>query len=125
MKEALTYKITEAAEFLAQGVKGEKYCFRKDKSEEVVVYFSEDIEFMGVHVVTKGKADIVAMSECTGVILGLKTERFQYYLDHGHLLDEERCFSLTFNSRSYDFVVRSKSYRDRIVDDLRFLRECF
>ena len=71
VKEALTCKITEATEFLAQGVKGEKYCFGKDKSEEVVLYFSEDLEFMGVYVVTKGKAEIVAMSECTGLILGL------------------------------------------------------
>ena len=121
MKEALTMKIADASDFLAKGVELEKYCFGKEKIEDVVLYFSEDLQFMALYVFVQQRIDIVSMSECIGVTSGTKTARFHDYLMSKVLLDEEKCFSLLFRDRSYDFMGKNKDHRDRIVNDIKFL----
>ena len=121
----MTRKITDAVEFLAQGVQLEKYCFGVNKVEDVFINFSEDIETMAVYVIAKGRTDILSMKECTNITVGMKTSRFQFYFENKLIQDEERCFSINFPSRSYDFVTKSKSQRDKIINSINFLRDCF
>ena len=121
----MTRKITDAVEFLAQGVQLEKYCFGVNKVEDVFINFSEDIETMAVYVITKGRTDILSMKECTNITVGMKTSRFQFYFENKLIQDEERCFSINFPSRSYDFVTKNKNQRDKIINSINFLRDCF
>ena len=121
----LSRKITEASEFLAYGTEVEKYCFGRMKVEKGVLYFSEDLSFMGLYNIAKEKTEVISMSECIGVSQGIKTERFKVYLQDEYVFSEECCFSLIFKSRSYDFVVNSSSARDRITNDLMFLLQCY
>jgi ribosome-binding factor A len=121
----LSSKVEEAVEFLAYGVEVEKYCFGTEKVEDVYLCFSEDIQFAGVYVTVKERMDILPMSECTEILAGLKTSRFQFYQENGYPLTEEKCFSLIFNSRSYDFVAHSETARDKLINNLKFLREAY
>jgi hypothetical protein len=49
------------------------------KIESAILYFSEDIKFMGVYNIVKEEAQVVSMQDCTGISVGTKTERFQTY----------------------------------------------
>ena len=96
-----------------------------DKVEDVFLTFSENIEFMSVYVIVKGRTEVLSMSDCTSITAGMKTERFDFYFQKKAILDEDHCFSLTFPERSYDFVAKSKRQRDRLVNNLNFLRDCY
>ena len=103
----------------------EKCCFGIDKIEDVFVTFSENVEFMSVYVIVKRRSEILSMSDCTSITAGMKTERFDFYFKKKTVLDEDHCFSISFPGRSYDFVTKSKKQRDRIVNNLNFLRDCY
>ena len=102
----------------------EKYCFGKDKVEDVFLTFSEDVEFMSVFLIVKKRSEVLSMSDCSLITAGMKTERFDFYFKKKVILDEDHCFSLSFPERSYDFVAKSKKQRDQIVNNLNFLRDC-
>ena len=79
------------------------------------------MQFMGVYVPIQQRVDVVSMSNCIGVMVGLKTARFHDYLTYKVIIDEEKCFSLLFKERSYDFMTKCKDQRDQIVNDIKFL----
>ena len=78
----MTKKIEDAVDHLSSGLQLEKYCYGADKIEDVVLSFSENIEFMAVYVITKGRTDILPMKQCSNVTIGMKTQRFQYYFEN-------------------------------------------
>ena len=80
---------------------------------------------MALYCVAKQKSQIVCLEECTGVFAGFKTERFKFYQEKNYFLEEDRCFSIVFKWRSFDFVAKNKKIRDKIVNNINFLRECF
>lgn len=87
----------------------------------MTLFFSEDLLFMGLYISIQQRLDIVPMSECIGVTSGLKSARFHDYLMSKVLLDEDKCFSLLFRDRSYDFMAKNRDHRDQIVNDIKFL----
>ena len=80
---------------------------------------------MGLYAIFKKNALIIPLDGCTGITSGLKSEKFNSYLQSNYKIPEDHSFSILFKDRSFDFVAKSPSYRDRIVNDLKFLMECF
>lgn len=59
-----------------------------------------------------------------GISVGAKTQRFQSYKDSEYTIPEDRSFSIIFQDRTFDFVVKTHEHRNRIVKDVEFLRGC-
>lgn len=55
---------------------------------------------------------------------GLKTKRFQQYLNEDYNIDGETAFSLVFPDRTFDLVAANVEERDRFVMAIKFIKSC-
>lgn len=78
---------------------------------------------MGLYHIVKQNFIILPMCDCSAIIVGPKTQRFQFYTTNEYKIPEDQCFSLIFKERSYDFLTKSRECRDRVISALNFLRE--
>ena len=90
----------------------------------MILFFSEDLSFASIYLVTKEAAQIMSMQGYLGVTEGIKTERLQQYLQEEYTICDDNCFSLIFKERTFDFQTKNRTQRDKIVKEIRFLREC-
>lgn len=100
------------------GVEVKKLCFNRDKIEPVVLFFSQDFQFVGVYTSHKNAMQVYSLKMLISADSGFRSTRLLKYLKDGYYLDERLCFTLIFHDRSFDFIAASQHMRDSIVTSI-------